>query len=361
MLVVRPAYRNLRERLFGGPRETRLSQPALDVLSVVAYRQPVGKAEVDAIRGTDSGATLRQLVRLGLVAVQHRADATGREVRYGTTPRFLDVFGLASLDELPRLGDPSKCEGASVWPTIAGRCWAGCGRRRRSRGGCGSRSLRGRVFRRGVGLHPTDGLLQPLWSSQFAIFNTAIIGLLVSFRTKIAYDRWWEGRMLWGALVNHSRNLCLKVRELAKPDAAERATFAALVAAFPVALMRHLRGPLLLNELDDFKEDDANPDHIPAHIAGRMMGDGRVVAGAASRIDGHMHQMLDTNLASLMDICGACERIRNTPLPASYLSLSASRAGAGVPVHPVGARADARALGGRRCRRSGCISCSESN
>jgi segregation and condensation protein B len=108
VLVVRPAYRNLRERLFGGPRETRLSQPALDVLSVIAYRQPVGKAEVDAIRGTDSGATLRQLVRLGLIAVQHRADASGREVRYGTTPRFLDVFGLASLDELPRLGDSSQ-------------------------------------------------------------------------------------------------------------------------------------------------------------------------------------------------------------------------------------------------------------
>lgn len=108
VLVVRPAYRNLRERLFGGPRETRLSQPALDVLSVVAYRQPVGKAEVDTIRGTDSGATLRQLVRLGLVAVQHRADATGREVRYGTTTRFLSVFGLGSLDELPRLGDSSQ-------------------------------------------------------------------------------------------------------------------------------------------------------------------------------------------------------------------------------------------------------------
>jgi segregation and condensation protein B len=107
-LAVRPAYRNLRERLFGGPREARLSQPALDVLSVVAYRQPVGKAEVDAIRGTDSGAVLRQLVRLGMVAVQHRADAAGREVRYGTTPRFLQVFGLASLDELPRLGDSSQ-------------------------------------------------------------------------------------------------------------------------------------------------------------------------------------------------------------------------------------------------------------
>ncbi len=108
VLAVRPAYRHLRERLFAGPRETRLSQPALDVLSVVVYRQPVGKADVDAVRGTDSGPTLRQLVRLGLVAVRHRAEAAVREVRYGTTPRFLQVFGLASLDELPRLGDASQ-------------------------------------------------------------------------------------------------------------------------------------------------------------------------------------------------------------------------------------------------------------
>ncbi|MBY0460360.1 MAG: SMC-Scp complex subunit ScpB [Gemmataceae bacterium] len=106
-LAVRAQFRGLREKLFGGPREARLGQPALDVLSVVAYRQPVGKAEVDAVRGTDSGTPLRQLVRLGLIAVQHRADATGREVRYGTTFRFLTVFGLSSLDELPRLGDSS--------------------------------------------------------------------------------------------------------------------------------------------------------------------------------------------------------------------------------------------------------------
>jgi segregation and condensation protein B len=107
-LAVLPTFRGLRERLFGGPREARLGQPALDVLSVVAYRQPVGKAEVDAIRGTDSGTILRHLVRLGLVAVQHRAEAGIRAVRYGTTPRFLQVFGLSSLDELPRLGDTAQ-------------------------------------------------------------------------------------------------------------------------------------------------------------------------------------------------------------------------------------------------------------
>jgi segregation and condensation protein B len=105
VLAIAPTFRHLREKLFGGPREARLNQAAIDVLSVVAYRQPVGKTEIDGIRGTDSGGTLRQLVRFGLIAVQHRADAENREVRYGTTRRFLENLGLASLDELPRLGE----------------------------------------------------------------------------------------------------------------------------------------------------------------------------------------------------------------------------------------------------------------
>ena len=104
-LAILPAYRPLREKIFGGTREARLNQSAIDVLSVVAYRQPVGKTEIDGIRGTDSGGTLRQLVRYGLIAVQHRADAENREVRYGTTRRFLATFGLSGLDELPRLGE----------------------------------------------------------------------------------------------------------------------------------------------------------------------------------------------------------------------------------------------------------------
>ena len=83
----------------------RLTQPALDVLALVAYRQPVPKADLDAVRGHDSGAVLRQLVRLGLVAVARRGETDRREIGYGTTPRFLTLFGLASLDDLPRLGD----------------------------------------------------------------------------------------------------------------------------------------------------------------------------------------------------------------------------------------------------------------
>jgi segregation and condensation protein B len=108
VMVVKPQFRPLREKLYGGPREARLTQPALDVLSLVAYRQPIAKPEVDALRGHDSGGVLRQLVRLGLVAVIRRGESDRRDVCYGTTTRFLELFGLASLDDLPRLGDPEQ-------------------------------------------------------------------------------------------------------------------------------------------------------------------------------------------------------------------------------------------------------------
>ena len=105
VLAVKPEFRSIRERLYGGPREARLSQPALDILSLVAYRQPVSKAEIDSLRGVDSSGILRQLVRLGLVAIARRRENGERLVTYGTTLRFLELFQLASLDDLPRLGD----------------------------------------------------------------------------------------------------------------------------------------------------------------------------------------------------------------------------------------------------------------
>jgi len=98
VLSLKPGMVRLQSRLFPGPRETRLSVPALDVLAVVAYKQPITRAEIDSLRGHDSAALLRQLVRLGLVAVE--AGQT-----YSTTRRFLDLFGLKSLDELPRTMD----------------------------------------------------------------------------------------------------------------------------------------------------------------------------------------------------------------------------------------------------------------
>ncbi|WP_020475050.1 SMC-Scp complex subunit ScpB [Zavarzinella formosa] len=107
VMQLRPKYAGLHEKMFGGPREARLNQPALDVLSLVAYRQPIGKSELDTIRGQDSAGVVRQLVRLGLVAVAERATGE-RETLYGTTERFLEIFKLKSLEDLPVVGEAKK-------------------------------------------------------------------------------------------------------------------------------------------------------------------------------------------------------------------------------------------------------------
>jgi len=99
--AIAPKYRRLQERLTGGPREARLTQPAIEVLSAIAYRQPIAKREIDELRGDDATAALRQLVRLGLVA----GNRGGAETRYATTDKFLELFRLESLDDLPRLAE----------------------------------------------------------------------------------------------------------------------------------------------------------------------------------------------------------------------------------------------------------------
>jgi segregation and condensation protein B len=105
ILTLRPRFRDVVERLHGGQREARLSATAIDALALVAYRQPVTKAEIDSLRGAESGALLRQLVRRGLIAVVQRGDAQKREVSYGTTTRFLELFQLQSLEDLPQTQD----------------------------------------------------------------------------------------------------------------------------------------------------------------------------------------------------------------------------------------------------------------
>jgi segregation and condensation protein B len=108
VLTLRPRFRLVLERLHGGVREARLSPAAIDVLSLVAYRQPVTKQEVETWRGGESGSLLRQLVRRGLIAAVQRAEEGQRELCYGTTPRFLELFGLSSLEDLPQTQDLQK-------------------------------------------------------------------------------------------------------------------------------------------------------------------------------------------------------------------------------------------------------------
>ena len=86
-----------------GGRPLRLSRAALEALSVVAYRQPVTRGEVDQLRGVDSGGVLRMLAEHELVTVVGRKPDPGRPLLYGTTPRFLEVFGLRDLSDLPAL------------------------------------------------------------------------------------------------------------------------------------------------------------------------------------------------------------------------------------------------------------------
>ena len=88
-----------------GGRAVKLSTAALEVLSIIAYRQPATRAEVESLRGCDSGGVVRMLVDRQLVAVTGRKDAPGRPLLYGTTPEFLAMFSLRDLSDLPTLRD----------------------------------------------------------------------------------------------------------------------------------------------------------------------------------------------------------------------------------------------------------------
>ncbi len=160
----------------------------------------------------------------------------------------------------------------------------------------------------------------PKWSDEIGVINGLVLGMLVGFRTKTAYDRWWEGRCLWGDLTNQSRNLCLKAMAVARPPAADRWELGRLVHGFAYALRQHLRGPVKLQQVPGFEKETANPEHVPGHVAGMIH---TLIAGwrRDGRIDGHGQQMLDLHALALMNICGGCERVRNTRLAGSYLVL----------------------------------------
>ena len=103
-LLTRPHLAPWICRLHGEAQDVRLSSPALETLSVVAYRQPVVRAEIEAIRGVQCGEILRVLMERDLLRIVGRAEELGRPFLYGTTKKFLQVFGLKRLDQLPSIG-----------------------------------------------------------------------------------------------------------------------------------------------------------------------------------------------------------------------------------------------------------------
>jgi segregation and condensation protein B len=100
-LKTRPEFAVWTNRLFDQPKAPRLSQPALETLAVIAYRQPIGRAEIESVRGVAVDGVLATLLERKVVRVAGRSEQPGRPLLYETTPLFLELFGLKGLDELP--------------------------------------------------------------------------------------------------------------------------------------------------------------------------------------------------------------------------------------------------------------------
>src|SRR5437868_2629821 len=102
-LATDPAFAPWVRQLFPAPKPARLSAPALETLSIIAYRQPITRADVESVRGVNIDGVLHTLMERGLVKIAGRADIPGRPLLYETTQFFLDHFGLRNLDELPNV------------------------------------------------------------------------------------------------------------------------------------------------------------------------------------------------------------------------------------------------------------------
>ena len=102
-LASEPKYARWVRELFPAPKPARLSSPALETLAIIAYRQPIARADVEAVRGVTIDGVLQTLMERGLVKIAGRAEIPGRPLLYETTEFFLDHFGLRNLDELPNV------------------------------------------------------------------------------------------------------------------------------------------------------------------------------------------------------------------------------------------------------------------
>lgn len=150
-----------------------------------------------------------------------------------------------------------------------------------------------------------------------------VLGLFLVFRTNSSYDRWWEGRKLWGSLVNNTRNLSFKVHAfLDKSDTANRLWFAQMIPNLVISLRDHLRNESDMSRLDitddKFLETLKNFQHLPNRLSS-MMYDRISELYKKKEITGEQFFVMDREMKEFSDIVGACERIKNTPIPYSYM------------------------------------------
>lgn len=148
-----------------------------------------------------------------------------------------------------------------------------------------------------------------------------VISMLLVFRTNSAYERWWEGRKLWGSLVNNSRNLAMKLHALLGNRHEDRRFFGILISNYAYTLKNHLRNHIEINELDedvDFGRQEIHPQqHNPNYVAKRMF-ERAARLQREGRLSAEELLLINAELSSFTDVCGACERIKNTPIPLSY-------------------------------------------
>lgn len=150
------------------------------------------------------------------------------------------------------------------------------------------------------------------------------LSLLLVFRTNTAYDRWWEGRKQWGALVNTSRNLALKMNSLLpKEDIVNREFFRDAIPLYAQMLKDHLQSEYTRYSLDeiehpDLKTVDGNR-HAPNQVASKM-SDKLIELNRSGIINNEQLLFVNNDLTAFTDICGACERIKNTPISYNYSS-----------------------------------------
>ena len=107
-LVTNPDYDIWIRRLLGKSNKLTLSSAALDTLAIIAYKQPIGRYDIEAIRGVDSSGVIKTLLTRNLIMIKGRADGPGRPLLYSTTKRFLDHFGLNRLSDMPKLKEVSE-------------------------------------------------------------------------------------------------------------------------------------------------------------------------------------------------------------------------------------------------------------
>lgn len=144
-----------------------------------------------------------------------------------------------------------------------------------------------------------------------------VISLLLAYRTNTAYDRWWEGRKTWGSLINNSRNLSIKLSVILQ-DEKDRNYFRKMIPSYASILHKHLNDTDTSKQLfDDVDLEIDHHKHKPNQVV-KMLFQKINDLYVSKKLTGDQLIILNSEIQSFTEICGACERIKNTPIPYSY-------------------------------------------